>query len=959
MDAIFQFLVENDKRFQVSSSSTTGVRPAVTATDPIFTVSAVRAFAEWIETLMGHAHVCRLLAAISFQLAIDMAAMRRQIASGQAPPLLMRLYFFSRQIRTLYLKGDFRQLIQRATLFISTFHTLLLHEQERFPSDLEWFQPHLWAVGACLEISYACELSWSGHDYQISSASIPEGVSFALTPETMAGLLGDILYLARRVLKKSSHANGWWTMTASASEPTAESETSQARASSASSASPWYNSLQSIFTAPSPNPFQRCVWELSHLASLHFSRAGRHRFAVFLGSECARYHFSHREFESASRLFRSHARQCEEDKWWTLVSDSVRRICDSELALGRSAQAVAACFSMLEIAQVSRAEVSRDYLDQLLTNLVQSLDPSNTDDTDASAGDPPPPQRVKMGELIKPAMVIETMQSPESDLDYGDVRVTLSLTNQFPAGIQIECVRIRFSACDDESSPKAQDDAFVLHDVALTEDPTLPRPDTETDSLVELQEHNVYLYERASVNLIFLYGDVDVGAYKCTGLECTVAGNSFALFSRQELDAIRFEIPPRKSTLRLQIHGPPLLTPASMEEIHITINSEDDVVNQGVLEIALPDDCTIVSISHAQLHADQDETLSPPRASDQLAKKLTVDMADLPPRATVTYSVWLVVGDDVVAVVEGDDSPLEDAAPLVAALAASLRYDAGTTLAKRRTELRRSERVFQVARPLSETVRLKRVDAARVFVAVALTCNPDCGVRIRDYALECTTVDTEEHTIHSEEGETERTATAAVRVVQDANAHVRGHRLGRSETLHMMFGLQLDAGEAQNDSVTLPLPRHVALRVGVEFDGDEHARTWRTTSLFDLPLASVDGAAFQIDVRPKTASPPGGWSAGEDVAFAVTVTRANGHGDASPVPLLLCLAAASDGDWILLGKQRERFCAERFATTKRLLPLRVGRLRAPQFALRAADGDAEIPSARVFCGQLATTFLVV
>ncbi|TMW57680.1 hypothetical protein Poli38472_014939 [Pythium oligandrum] len=134
LEAIFLSLIQSENRFEENSQTF-----VYDAQHPIFTTSP---------------------------LALDMAEMHHQIARHQAPALLMRLYFFSRQIRTLYLMGDFKQLTERAMGFIPSFHDLLLSSLGGIAKNVT-MALHQWAVGACLEIAYACELSWSGHDYQI------------------------------------------------------------------------------------------------------------------------------------------------------------------------------------------------------------------------------------------------------------------------------------------------------------------------------------------------------------------------------------------------------------------------------------------------------------------------------------------------------------------------------------------------------------------------------------------------------------------------------------------------------------------------------------------------------------------------------------------------------------------------------------------------------------------------
>lgn len=377
------------------------------------------------------------------QLALDLEKMQRAIARNRVSVRVVLLYSYCRQIRTLYLMGNLPQLLQRSLTFISSFLKQLRQLQES-EKTIEWHQPFLWAVGTCLEVAYACELSWSGHDYQVSSASVPTQATQAITPEVMSRHLGEILYLARRVLNmfaSASNATGYISPSPSPSETPTTCTSSATEDTLDDASTPWYDWLQNMFASRNlGESFERCVWEMSHLASLHFSRAGRHRFAVFLGGECAKYHVRHREFESASRLFRSHARQVEEDKWWALFGDCVRHICSSELALGRSSQAVAACFSMLQVAQEEKAELGREYLDQLMNALVESLDSQEREDVGAHD------LKMNMGSLIRPTVTVETMQSPNSDLDHGEIRVVLDVSNRFPAGILVEALRVRFVA---------------------------------------------------------------------------------------------------------------------------------------------------------------------------------------------------------------------------------------------------------------------------------------------------------------------------------------------------------------------------------------------------------------------------------------------------------------------------------------------------------------------------------
>ncbi|KAG6621945.1 putative trafficking protein particle complex subunit 10 [Phytophthora cinnamomi] len=138
-------------------------------------------------------------------LALDLNETQELIASNRASARLISLYCFCRQIRTLYVMGNFPQLLQRASLFIESF----LEELKEMAAEgtLEWHQPFLWAVGACLEVAYACELSWSGRDEEWTASSVSVQAAQTIPVEDMSRALGSVLYLARRLLKGFAKSN--------------------------------------------------------------------------------------------------------------------------------------------------------------------------------------------------------------------------------------------------------------------------------------------------------------------------------------------------------------------------------------------------------------------------------------------------------------------------------------------------------------------------------------------------------------------------------------------------------------------------------------------------------------------------------------------------------------------------------------------------------------------------------
>lgn len=928
--------------------------------------------------------------------------MQRRIIANDASSELVRLYCFCRQVRTLYLMGDFPQLIERAIAFIESFFRSLQQSQQRSQS-IDWFQPYQWAVGACLEISYACELSWNGQDYQNSSAHV-------VTPELMSRYLGDILYLARRVLRsfmKTHCAIGSPRVNQLQHSPVSTVSTAVEYANDGL----WYESLGHIFGSAraSADHVDRCLWEMSHLASLHFSRAGRHRFAVFLGGECALYHARHHEYESASRLQRSHARQCEEDKWYPLMADCVRRICDAELRLGRAAQAVAACFSMLDSAQEAKAEVGRTFLAELMDSIVQGVHAQGARREEAT----PCTTKMNMGVLIQPTVRVETMQTSRSnDLDHGEIRVTLTVDNRFPAGIHMDKLRVRFARRDDReegvshdveghnrgdtseghaSSDSAQAlprlHSLVLDDGATTSDmvqgdmvqlTTSPAGssvqeeemsdisiDDQLDKLAPalavtvagasasdefvLEETNVYLYEKASVNLVFLHRDVDVGAYVCTSVECVLASSAFPLLSVPALRKIEFSIPRRESTVQLSIAGPPLLMPRETYEqcIHVCVASNKDTVTDGTLELSVArndDDLSqnseagLVQLTKATI-LDEDDNLNAFPVEIKDDETLVMLVPKLIPAQVLRVALWFVVH-------ESQDEPREGEA-LEFTFVTAFRYQ-HMTKSDWSVGVRRAELSVRVAAPMTAQIQLKRIggDAQdRALAAVTLTCNEDIGLVLKDYAVDTA-------------------AAHGVQLLEDPNGHVRNQQIRPQEKMHLAFTLTC---------VDQTKVRELPVRVELEYESKTAAGSvWQTQLVVQIPLQTLLGPCYRIDVHPvsneKTAM------GGEYVTFHVHVQefgcdQRSEDDSQDEERVLLCLDDASESDWILVGKQKELFAFQQdddlypstssrsFSTHKQALSIRVGRLRFPRFTLRSRNGQLTPPE-RLICHQSACQLLI-
>ncbi|KAF1788420.1 hypothetical protein GQ600_6410 [Phytophthora cactorum] len=860
-------------------------------------------------------------------LALDLTETQQLIASNRASARLVSLYCFCRQVRTLYVMGSFPQLLTRASSFIEAFLAEL--KEMAAENTLDCHQPFLWAVGACMEVSYACELSWSGRDEEWTASSVSVQAAQVIPVEEMSRALGNESSGGRIDMK-------------------------------------WYQQLEQVFVAPKwrrsdvCEPYERCLSEVSHLASMYFSQSGRHRFAVFLGGECARYHLARGEFESASRLLRSLARQSEEDGWWMIFGACVRSICRAELALGRSTQAVAACFSMLQLAQEEQVGVSKDEMEQLMVALVASLENNGTGGNTIDSVEDYNEPRVNMGELFRPTVAVETTQSSGSALEHGDIRVTLGIANDFPAGVHLEKVRIRFTRMPiTHERPQQEEPTLASASPYIKEkktspgfsgeqpiDTTLPAglsSDNERNQLsrshdVEAEESDVHLDEKTGVNLVFLHSGVSVGRYTCTGIDCVLAGSTFRLLPASALALASFEIAMKESTVQVAIDGAPLLMPmplAQVETVIVSIQANDDMVSNGTLELRVfkrasksnqtgyttqcddeevededesggEEECGIQLIE-AKLRDESDSDASSTNKDEEPSSMLSVALPTVPCGGFLSYVVTLAVPptDQTDQSSEPEDENDNVSSVII-----------------------RASSTFRVLQPLTEMVRLKRV-GARIFASVALICNPFIPVVIHDYKLVFSHKET-------------HASVQSLTVEQDPNTKLRDFEKEASSSC-CSLQLELKYGEKWLKTVNVQLPLTEVKENATESTFYPEAKTWLTRLQTNEPMT------FQIHVQEE-------------------VSRSNKAALADDTSILsLCLNESSERDWILVGRQLERFTLDpcsgnhgdlrrEFSTQKRLLATHLGQLRFPAFRLEV--NGKTIPAARVHCQQSSRRVIV-
>ncbi|CAI5731706.1 unnamed protein product [Hyaloperonospora brassicae] len=847
LDAIFINSSATEKRAFQSANSTVFERH-----DPIFTQSP---------------------------LTLDLYEVQQLIASNRASARHILLYCFCRQIRTLYVMGSYCQLLERASSFIELF----LSELKELASEgiLDWHQPFLWALGACMEVSRACELSWSGRDDERAAFSVLEQTTQANSTAAMSRALGSVFYLARRILKSAAK----FIRNRNNSHMSRPNTTN---ADPADVSVTWYHQLEQAFVSPEWQRsgtcgfYEHCLSEITRLASMHFSQSGRHRFAVFLDAECAQYHIARGEYKSALRLLRALMQRSKQDGWWSIYGACVQSVYRAELSLGRFSQAMAACLTLLQLAQKGQDNGSNERMAQLMVaHLARHDSRKAASEVVVSAGDIGSLRSdpaMGMDELFKCTLAVETALTGGSVLEHGDICAALAIASAFPGNVLFDKVCVRFAkticprktlatkassdceypglnesidvdACVVSIAEKASGDTLA-HEIncrhsnrtVMVESATTCDDATENvhgqDTELILEKNDVHVDDKTGVSLVFRHADVPVGQYTCTGVECVLAGNTFCLLSPSALPLVDFEICAEGSAIEVAIDGAPLLVPrpfAEVETVAVSIEANNDTATNGVLD------------------------------------------------------------------------------------------------------------------PLTETVRLKRV-GMRIFASITLVCNPFISIVLQGYRLRCP----------GQAGN-----HPSIRVEQDLNAKLRGSTLQPDDRLHLAFTLacSTDFEKAVSDS-------YCALQLDITFGGNE---TWLKTLTVRVPLTAVIGRCYRIDIRPEGQDDVQMYtgkivetSASKPVTFQVRVQEETKKSNEATTAnddrttLSLRLDESSEHDWILLGKQLERFhfdrCSQshdedwrKFETQKRFLATRSGLLRFPAFLLEV-DGNP-VPAARVYCQQ--------
>lgn len=818
---------------------------------------------------------------------LNLEQLQKYITDGQASSSQIELYFFCRQIRILYLRADYTELIERALVFIESFHEKLVQEQLDF-KILHSYQPYHWAVGACFEIAYTCDIAWNGNGSTISSVAISECDNQKSKPEEMAQYLGELFYLARRILLRG-------TKKVAGAKIGFSNENIHAPYEYKSGSQEWYSCLSQMLADNQHEELEYCLWELSHLASLHFSRAGRHRFAIFLGDQCASFHLQHEEYESASRLLRSQERQCLEDKWLSLVYHCRLKICLCELRLGRLAEAITIFTNLSEISVKANEEVSESLFNVVLGSALAKLEG---------------PHRVFRTKMIKIGISISILTHSDAMAPHRDVAVRISFKNMCSSTIKLEHLRIYFAKFSHQS-------------------------DLVDPRAITFSEYQVKLPSK-SCTIVALQQAVPAGSYRFNFIKCDVARNTvFLLEASEEIDVCEFVVPSYTPNIRLEIHGPPSISPGSrtlmliyyrnfqgyqQANFHIEASSCGSAKGARVRFMKFD----YLDAAHAYLDLDEPDT--------------DHDWSDF-----ISYGIKL---DDL------KPSTCECLKLLVEAPSAidvdSINFTAFCDLQDFGSEPPRIEKLNQciaipVYKSLDENIQVSHFEESTVL-AIALTCNKKQGLTLRDYRLEFAL-----QVCADRQGEQNL-------ILHDPNTFIRDTFLRPFERLHISFILkrpQLAQTHLRGDELSLRLSYDIM---------SEGSDCWpiRTSiplsaGIYMIPylfLLQISPQSDTLHTHPEKSI----YEKHQNIHFTIGITLTRIDNILSlPLPLILSLCPTSKKNWMLLGKECERITLSALnqacVVSRRLVAMKNGYIQYPRFRMYTTE-ESIVPDQFIYYQNL-------
>lgn len=814
------------------------------------------------------------------------------IVDGQASSAQIELYLFCRQIRILYLKADFTELIKRALVFIEAFHAMLVQEQLEF-NLLHSYQPYHWAIGACFEIAYTCDIAWNGNGSTISSVAISDCVNQMPMPEQMAHFLGELFYLARRILlrgrRKCVAQNG------------AGDEILHRISEKHGDAKGWYFRLCQMFDDDAHDKLEKCLWELSHLASLHFSRAGRHRFAVYLGDQCASFHLQHEEYESASRLLRSQERQCLEDKWFSLAYHSRLKICLCELKLGKVAEAVNIFRSLSDCSFQVNQQISDSLFNSVLGSLLAKLEG---------------PLRNLRSQVIKVGISSDVVQPKDRMAAYRDVAICVSFENMCSSAINLEHLRIYFG--------RAQHDTDSADPRAIT-----------------FSQYQVILCPNAPT-IVTSRQAVPAGFYQFIFMRCDVARNTVSLLeASEETEASDFSISSHTHKFRLEIRGPPSISPGS--QTLMLLYYRNFYGYQNAIFRIKGSSCSVVN--DAKLRFMKADCHDPTHPSLSVAEPLNEQHWDDFPSFNIVLDDSLSSTNNCVQLLVEAPNTTDVDSVFITASCELQTIKSGPC----HTDTFHESINIPVYKSLEEHIEVKHLEEKSIL-AITLTCNRKQEIILKDYRSDFAL-----HNCADRPGDQEY-------IVHDPNTFLRNTFLRSSEQVHFAFTVQ----RSQLTQASC-LRDNLKLHLSYEIMSDESNR-WPALATIFLPNdVFMVPYLLHLQVTPQsnalqTHSEQPNYERYQNIRFTIVITMTSIEKMADlPISLLLCLCPTSKDNWMLLGKECERIMLSTLnqpcVVSRRLLAIRNGYTQYPRFRLYTLE-ESVVPDKFVYCQNFGMQFCI-
>ncbi|CAK4628819.1 hypothetical protein LEN26_007291 [Aphanomyces euteiches] len=778
---------------------------------------------------------------------LDMTSVRMNIAVNSASPVYIRLYLFCRQVAISYLMDAHVDVCTRALAFIPQMRAML---QQQHPLDVAL--PLQWAVGAALALCVSCE-------HECGEAPSP----------ALAKYFGDLLYLARQNCKKLL------------SLPRQKS-----------SQMSWYHTFQS----------NEVLDELTSLASLQYAKAGRVRFAAFLGGQCAAHARTHGNRDTpVAQLLLAQMQQYEKDQWWELMHATLLELLSTELAAGHVLEVIdlALHWMHLDAAKHTSSKVLSIWLDALKIAAVQN----------------------EVVHVIWTHLFESSIQATE--VSSTSVQLQLTVKNTLAVDIPVEYIGVEFDKTLAKSS--SFDECLSLDSVLAAEGKKLLRSST-SETMDAIDDFTTYLSEdhemtksapplersttltttlascvfrgRCTSTFTLAIDAVDkesllpTGPYICRRIVCRLGAFEFSL--PLEEPATFVVAPPCLSSLDLEVECPPLILPGTSEPLVVVLDPRRDTFLGGQM---------LIKCHGAGVKLTCPPNIDCKRTDDD--ESFTVQLA---PASKLFRQVFTIVSTTIQGSIDID-------------VAVAYAFTDGKHPSQRATK---RLAVSCVVAPLVQvTTTTKQVAPTLCSIQLDVRCNDRMGIVIHPASYELWVVDKEGMNLLDSEKHHPN-----LKVVANPNKQLTPMRILPSGTIHAAFLVNVDSAYDRDTT-------DLKWRFSYSSLVDETTLVFHDV-MFPFTLSAVPPQdqfqlVVELDVPATSKVHQRDW-----VHITVNTTC-----PAKPVditPYWICLDDRSQQHWLCAGLATQVLCPKvRF----KLLPRHIGRLPHPSFAIRTIQSGSK------------------